>query len=331
MIISVDCGSTNMRCRLFDGKKLVDEVRKKAGVRNTAFDGTNTYLKESLRDCIADLLRRNLLKSGDVEVVISAGTLSSDVGIYRVPHVKAPVGVFESAAHAKLVTLPEITDIPILFIPGVKTLPGNDVTDKMKQIEIWDSMSGEECEIYGISEMLGLKGPFTITLPGSYNKILRVDAEGKITTMITGMCGEFIAAMSEHTLLKKSLPQPVIREIIPEKLKQGFDFCAEHGVSPSLIKARMVRIHGGWSEDEAGNFFVGAILIDDIRSIARSCGENDTLVIGGGDPLRSIFKILIEHAEIPHKELKVVDDLSARLASNVGSIKVYELFKQLNK
>ena len=328
MIISVDCGSTNMRCRLFNGQNLIDEVRRKAGVRNTAFDGSNSILKSSLHDCVYELLTRNKLSEKDIEVIISSGTLSSDVGIYRVPHVLAPVGIEESASHSELVIVPEISGIPIFFIPGVKTLPENTVSDLTEKVEQWDSLSGEECETYGLIKLLGLTPPFTITLPGSYNKILQIDENGKIKSMITGMCGEFIAAMSGHTLLKHSLPDPVIRTIIPEMIKFGFDYCADHGVSPTLIKARNVQLHGDWTDDEAANFFVGAILIDDIRPIAKVCDENTTLVVSGGDPLRSIFEILINHANIKYKNLIVVDDNIAKLSPNIGGILVYDSFKK---
>ena len=142
MIISVDCGTTNMRCRLYDGRKLLDEEKRKAGVRNTAFSGTTDFLVTSLRECVAALLERGGLCPSDIEVIISAGTLSSDVGIHTIPHVVLPCGAERTASFAELVKMPEICEIPILFIPGVKTLPGKDVTDETRKIELYDSMSG---------------------------------------------------------------------------------------------------------------------------------------------------------------------------------------------
>ena len=59
MIITVDCGTTNMRSRLYKGEALVDEVRRKAGVRNTAFSGSTEFLVTSLKESIAELLERN--------------------------------------------------------------------------------------------------------------------------------------------------------------------------------------------------------------------------------------------------------------------------------
>lgn len=328
MVISVDCGTTNMRCRLYRGRELLDEEKRKAGVRTTAFSGTTDFLVTSLRECVCALLDRNGLKEADIEVIISSGTLSSDVGIHTIPHVVLPAGREESAAHAEMEVIPEICGIPILFIPGVKLLPGADVTDETQKIEQYDSMSGEECETYGIMALLGIRGPFTITLPGSYNKVFNVDPDGRITTMKTGMCGEFIAAVSEHTLLKKSLSQPVIKRIIPEKLIEGYEYCRSHGVSPTLIKARNVILYGKWTEDEAANFFVGAILADDIRIVLDTCRPEEPLLLGGGQPLKEIFRLLLIHAGAGCRELIVVDDETARIASNIGGMIVWEEFQR---
>ncbi len=326
MYITVDCGVTNMRCALYRGDRLIDRACRKAGVRNTAFDGTTAFLRQSLHDCIGELLTRNALTERNIEVIISSGTLASDVGIYPIPHVVAPVGVVESARAAQCVTIAKITSVPICFIPGVKVLPDRGVTDEASRIALWDSMSGEECEIYGIMAELGLTGNFTITLPGSYNKTLQIDGAGRIATMHTGMCGELIAAISEHTILRHALPQPLIQEILPEKLLQGFRFAQENGVSPAMIKARLVRFLGGWDEAEAANFFVGAALHDDIRLTARVAGD-ELLVLGGSNPLRTVFKILLEACG--SNRILEVPDAVAKAAPSIGAMAVYEAFKEL--
>ena len=327
MLITIDSGSTNTRCRLFLQGKFVDEVRYKVGSRNTVKDGNTKCIEEVLKRGIHELLMRHNLEESDVEAVISSGTLASDVGIHTIPHVLAPAGVQESAQASELVKLEHITNIPILFIPGIKILPVKEEQDEERIIELLDSMSGEECETYGISAMMGLKGEYVITLPGSYNKALQVDEKGRIVSMRTGMCGEFIAAIAENTILRHSLPEPVIRELIPEKLIQGYDYCARHGVSPSIIKARMVRFLCEWSADEAANFYVGAILYDDIKSVAEICTNNKPVIVGGSNPLRGIFMILLAREGV--ENLVEIDDECARLAPSIGAINVYKTYKSL--
>lgn len=321
LIITVDCGTTNMRCRLYEGNTIRAEARRKVGTRNTAFDGHPGKLKEGLRECVEEILEKSGLCACEIEAIVSSGTLSADVGIYRVPHVALPIGVEKSAAHAKMVTLPEITSIPILFIPGEKSLPEEGETDEVRIVELVDSMSGEECEMYGLRALMGLEGPFAITLPGSYNKSFEVDGDGIIRSMYTGMCGEFIAAMSEHTLLRHCLSDPVLQTVLPERLIFGYEYAKEHGVSPSLIKTRNVQLWHNWTRDEAANFFVGAILCDDIRTVLRIARDDRPMVVGGGDPLRTVFATLLAHEGV--KNLIVVDDETARIASNVGAMMVY--------
>ena len=329
LIITVDCGTTNMRCRLYQEHEVVCEARRKVGTRNTAFDGHNGKLKEGLRECVEEILQTANLRPDQVEAIVSSGTLSSDVGIYRVPHIPLPVGIRESAAAAKMVMLPEITSIPILFIPGEKSLPDEGETDDVRIVELVDSMSGEECEMYGLREVMGLEGPFAMTLPGSYNKSFEVDADGVIRSMYTGMCGEFIAAMSEHTLLRHSLSDPVLQTLLPEKLIFGYEYAKTHGISPSIIKTRNVQLWHNWTRDEAANFFVGAILADDIRNVLRIVREDVPLIVGGGDPLRTVFATLLRHEGV--KNMIVVSDEQARLAPNIGAMMTYrEHIRQKN-
>lgn len=329
LIITVDCGTTNMRCRLYQEHEVVCEARRKVGTRNTAFDGHNGKLKEGLRECVEEILQKADLRPDQVEAIVSSGTLSSDVGIYRVPHIALPVGIQKSAAYAKMVTLPEITSIPILFIPGEKSLPEEGETDDVRIVELVDSMSGEECEMYGLREVMGLEGPFAMTLPGSYNKSFEVDADGVIRSMYTGMCGEFIAAMSEHTLLRHSLSDPVLQTLLPEKLIFGYEYAKTHGISPSIIKTRNVQLWHNWTRDEAANFFVGAILADDIRNVLRIVREDMPLVVGGGDPLRTVFATLLAHEGV--KNMIVVSDEQARFAPNIGAMMTYrEHIRQKN-
>ena len=325
LIITVDCGTTNMRCRLFDGAQLLEEVKEKCGCRNGVFNGSRECMSEALKRGVSALLQRRGLQEADISVILSTGVLASDLGIYYLPHAVAPAGPRESAAAAEMVTLPEICSVPILFIPGIKTLPRDEEKDSEAWIEKLESMSGEECETYGIAKQLGLTGDFVITLPGSYNKIMEVDMEGRITSIRTGMCGEFIAAMAEHTLLKNFVPVPVIRTVIPEKLICGWEYSCRHGVSHTLIKTRMVQLLGDWSKDEAANFFVGAILRDDIMAVAALCAGGRPAVVGGSNPLRQVFGVLLTHAGV--KNLTVIDDACANVASSVGALEVLAAFE----
>ena len=85
----------------------------------------------------------------------------------------------------------------------------------------------------------------------------------------------------------------------------------------------MVRVHGGWSEDEAGNFYVGTALADDIKLTLEVYKKGKAVILGGTFPLRNVFEILLRHAGIDESDLIVTDDLTSKIASNIGAMEVY--------
>jgi len=329
--ICVDCGCTNMRARLFDNGVKIDESRRKAGGRNTAFTGSNEFLKASLKDCLAELLEKTGTAENDVEIVLLSGTITSNVGVYHAHHTVAPAGVPESAKGARRVVLPEISSMPMLFIPGVRVNPDGNEPDRMTVIDHFDSMSGEECEAYGIMELTGLTGDFSITLPGSYNKAFYIDKSGRISTMSTGMCGEFMTALSEHTLMGLTLPKPVIRRVIPDALIEGFDYASRRGVSAALAKSRIAAVNAGYSDDETGNFFAGASLHGDISSAYDEYIPGKKLVIGGSNPFRTAFEVLLRHKGVAGEDLYVITDEMNEAASPRGQMAVYKEYLRLTK
>ena len=317
MLIIVDCGMTNMRCRLVAGGRIISEVKKRSLVSGK--EEPRLPLIGILSEATEELLKFNSLKKSDVEAIVCSGILSSDVGIHRVPHVMMPAGLKKSASGAEAVRLPEYPDIPVFFIPGIRTSPERGGSES-ELIAGLDSMSGEECETYGIMKLCGLTGDFTLALPGTYNKTLYIDKDGRIAIMQTGMCGEFMAAISGNTILRHAPPSPLIGEINEKMLFLGFDLAEKLGTSPSLIKARNAMVWGGYTKEECGNLFVGAALHDDIIGALGVCRPGVPFYIGGSDPLRHIFALLLHRIGIDSKEL---DDGVTSVCSAVGAAEVF--------
>ena len=136
----------------------------------------------------------------------------------------------------------------------------------------------------------------------------------------------FTYFLCQKNILKKSLPHPVIQRVSPQKLIQGFEFAGQNGASPAMIKARLVRTLGGWGADDAANFFVGALLHDDIRVTASLCSPSIPLVLGGSEPLRTVFGVLLRNCGI--ENIIDVPTEVASIAPNIGAITVYEKFIQ---
>ncbi len=318
MLILVDCGTTNMRLRLYETPKNIseaitlcplDEVKYQTGARDGVRESSAEILSRALAQGIRELCCGAEITSADVDAVICSGTLSSHIGIHHIHHVVIPASVSDTSAASELVVMPDVSDIPILFIPGIK-----GAGDIMRT----EVMSGEECELYGISALCGIRGAFTLLLPGSYNKIITVDEEHRINGIYSSMCGELTAAVSENTLLRRVVPHPAIREIRPDMLKWGAEFAAKWGLSPALSKVWiMPRL--SHDSDDAANFMMGAILEGDMRLVSALRGDAP-FYVGGSSPLRELFLEMFEIYGIP---TVTVPAEVAQIAPNIGAMLVY--------
>lgn len=74
MFLVIDGGTTNLRVTLLDEKqKPVDAVKEDGGVRHTAVDGNNQYLKTTLRPASTGCWPGMGLGAGDVKKCVAYG------------------------------------------------------------------------------------------------------------------------------------------------------------------------------------------------------------------------------------------------------------------
>ena len=128
-IITVDGGTTNTRCILWDeNRRRIAQENRPVGVRNTAIDGNNERLKQAVKECLECLTRDNGVGWDRIHRIIASGMITSDVGLVVVPHLTAPAGLAELAEATVAIQMPEICPIPNLFYTGHQEfLPGRDL------------------------------------------------------------------------------------------------------------------------------------------------------------------------------------------------------------
>lgn len=166
--ITVDGGTSNTRIRLISDKSIIAEKKAEIG----AGSKNNRLLSQIVHNGIEDIIKEYGCEKGDISAIIAGGMITSECGIYNVPHINAPVGIKELADGIKKVVLDNISEIPISFIPGVKKLTRN--------LSETDMMRGEECEFFGISKLLNIENGALVILPGSHTKIISSDDKGRI-------------------------------------------------------------------------------------------------------------------------------------------------------
>lgn len=303
--IALDGGTTNTRLRLIkDGA--VSAVKKlPLGAGNA---GGKAPWSVAVAKAAKELLSENSLTQEDITAVIASGMVTSEYGLYPLAHLPAPAGVAD--LHAGMAeTKIEGLSIPCFFIPGVK--------QNAPTAEDADMMRGEEAEVVGLLPFGGAN--CTYVLPGTHCKHVTVDGEGRISHFQTFMTGEMIAALSSATILRDAVDLSV-KGYDPNALLRGYDAAAKNGLGVALFKTRIMKNLFAESPLACYSFFLGALLADEIQSLAR--GKEKKVLIAGKPSLRDPMLTLIEK----RTDLAAVscDADATENASVLGAIRIFE-------
>lgn len=279
MIISVDGGTTNTRLTLTENGTVLSTVKIRIGAGNQPISSEENPYWVPLRDGLRSLLQQNGLTKNDVEAIIYSGMICSETGLYTVPHLSVPADANKVALAMEQASIPQISDIPMFFVPGVRT-------EGASTSEI-DIMRGEETELFGIYQRLGLQD-FVAVMPGSHTKIVRIEKNGTIGSFQTAMTGELIRATAEHTILRTALYEVFPKRLDEECLTDGFRSCAAHGINKSLFEVRIRQKFSEQTPEQLFAFLCGVCLHGDIAPILQA-SHGAPIYVGGSDPFRSAY------------------------------------------
>jgi 2-dehydro-3-deoxygalactonokinase len=246
--------------------------------------------------------------------------ISSNMGLWELPHLIAPAGVEELAAGMRATVLPAVTDRPIWFVPGVKTFSGVVTLENCDQV---DMMRGEEVETFGLMAQTQLTGPAIVILPGSHTKFVQLDGNNRITGSITSIAGELLAALTHNTLISNALDKSFAQRIEPEALLSGAKHSRRVGLARACFQVRLLDLFADLTVNQKANFLLGAVLASDLAALANSAAIPQAsalpLIIGGSSVTAQGFELLLQ-AE--NRKVSRIDDSLMRLASGLGSIAV---------
>ena len=317
MIITIDTGTTNTRVALFSNKQRVGQVKANVGVRNTSIDGNNLQLVQAIGNAINKLKTEHALRDSDIEVILAAGMITSNLGLFEVPHLVAPVSLEDFAANLRPVVIPEISSLPIHFIPGVKNLN----TDKLKSVVGLDVMRGEEVEALAIASLFNIKQDSIIALPGSHSKFISIDSQQAIRGCCTTLAGELNSIITHNTILTGSLENRFSDELCSASLIEGYEAAEEYGLGHALFLVRLKEQFEGKKHQQLANFLVGIILHSDIKALSSAPQlhfSSDIPIYIGGNGLLSDATAELLNYKFPNNPVykcSEVQDLSA-----IGSI-----------
>jgi len=309
--ITIDGGTTNTRVNLVEDKQIIATKKISRGAKAGIDDRDG--LKSELKTVIASILYENNLTERDITKILASGMITSEFGLYELPHLISPVGIKELHDGMAEVAFPEISDIPFVFIRGVK-MNSNEL-DKI------DMMRGEETELVGLMALQGGMSEVeqVYILPGSHSKIISVDKDGRISDFVTMLTGEMIAALSQNTILKDAVDLSCA-EYDDKYLTEGYRYAKSVGLNKALFKVRSLKNIFKRSAAEVYSFFIGAVLSDEIDYISALSAKN--IVIGGRQQIKLAMEALLKATT--DKNITVISEKDVNLATALGVIRIFE-------
>ncbi|MCC8190601.1 MAG: 2-dehydro-3-deoxygalactonokinase [Planctomycetes bacterium] len=290
-LITLDGGTTNTRAALWtlggDCRALETAA---VGVRNTAIDGHNRQLQAGVKACIDRLLAAAGITPAHIAAVYGSGMITSNVGLVEIPHLTAPAGTAEFIRAVTAVTLPEVSPLPIHFIPGLKNHAG---PIGLEQVETQDIMRGEETEAIALLHWLETGRDYLLALPGSHSKFITVDADGRMTGCLTSLAGEILALLTSQSILADAVGHQFVTETTyrPELMLAGFRTAAGTSFARAAFSTRILNQFVSKDPADGANFLLGAVLANDVAAVktsdALTASADATVVVAGKEPLRS--------------------------------------------
>lgn len=259
-LIGVDWGTSSFRAFLMDGAGAVlDHVSGPDGILSVeggAFE---------------PVLWRHLGAAGWSEAlpIVVSGMITSRSGWVETPYVDLPAGA-EDLARALSPYRTEAGRV-VHFVTGVCAHDGG----------VPDVIRGEETQIIG-AVAAGL-GDGLFVMPGTHSKMLWLEA-GRIMRFATYMTGEVYAALSQHTIIARSIgagrpaPEAFERGVIAARDGEG-------GLLHLAFSARSLSLFGELAEADTADYLSGLLIGTEIRDGVAKVGaaQAGATIVGRSD------------------------------------------------
>lgn len=313
--ITIDGGTTNTRCLVWDQEgRVIANCKCGIGARNGAMEHGNDTLKAQLKHNLEQVLTSSGHSWTDVEYILACGMITCSSGLYELPHLSTPAGLKELSEGIQTVLLPDVSPVPIHFIPGVK----NHVNHlDFESIDQMDMMRGEETESMALLKLYHNGSPMLLILPGSHNKYISVDEQGRITGCMTSMSGEILSSLTLNTILAASVNSSFLDESELDSywLLNGCKNSCGLGIGRAAFLTRVLHLFCELSPQQLGSYLLGTVLALDLEALkgskAISFNHGYKIVIGGKGTMALALSQVLKK-EYPNSE--VLQDYTEYLA-----------------
>lgn len=317
-ILVIDSGTTTTRVRTIVDGEITWEGTAEAGARNTAMDNSN----QRIRAALSELIRQARGATGDsVEAAVCSGMITSNMGLLEVPHILAPASDQEIASSIVRKDFEDITDLPMVFVPGVKTIPNSLGLGNLNE---GDVLRGEECECRGLRELGVIRGAATLLHFGSHHKAIDVAPDGAIQASRTGITGELLSAVSEHTILKSSVDSPHMTRLDDSYVDAGIRDCREHGIIRALFLVRVGEQLANLGRKQMTSYLIGVLAYSDCALVGPPNAGRQLVLYGKGPFPKVLGRTLANEGH----NVQLVDEARADHAAAMGAAAFYRQARQ---
>jgi len=294
--VYVDMGTTNSRAWLATGPRVVARARVAVGAGETARSGRRDAVRGAFRDLVARVRQEGEDRGLGATHVVACGMITSSLGLAEVDHVPAPAGIDELARRLERHAFPEVPDLPVFLVPGVRCSPG---PVRRETVDRADLIRGEESLCVGLAEEAGPDPDFTLLNLGSHWKAIHVDDRGRIDRSRTTLSGELIHAVRTETVLSTAVPKGRSVELDHGWLESGMRTTRKAGLPRALFCVRLLESGSSTPEDRLA-FLYGAVMAADLETLLpRADGPATRVVISGEATLAGAFRRVLAEANRP--------------------------------
>jgi 2-dehydro-3-deoxygalactonokinase len=265
--IGVDLGTTNTRVWLLQNALPVERLVASVGVRDTAKNGSNGVLKETLRRLIAEMMGRAEQHGVQPRFVIGAGMLTSALGLKEIPHISGVVGPNELCEHVVTCSFPDVTKLPFLLIPGVKT---GTAGSQPWEVGETDVIRGEETLCVGLHARGIIRERSTLINLGSHWKAILIGPDGQIERCSTDLSGEMIFAIQTQTILADAVLPGRPEHLDEAWIRYGIAEERLAGLARTLFCVRLLDLDGRSSARQRLSYMVGAFVSQTLSALMRT-------------------------------------------------------------
>jgi 2-dehydro-3-deoxygalactonokinase len=331
LLATIDCGTTNSRVYVVnENGEIRARAARKVGVRDTAISGSKETLKQGLKQTFFEALEQAGVELEDVAFAISAGMITSEIGLMEIPHLWAPAGLDDLAENMKFVRDTSVfpVDIPLYFIRGIKNHYDPE-SARVRDVGTLDFMRGEEAQVAGLLVTHEPELPVTVVVLSSHTKFIAVDSRSRILGSVTTVSGQVYEAIVKETFIGKSVRSDDEFDdseyFDSDVVDAAYHWVMESGFLRSMLMPRFLDtlLSTRWYERKL--FVEAAIASEDLKAVGQfeALGfPAETNYVFVGTPRRcAIYEYLFkEHRKIAGQIARITDPERIDRLSIMGCI-----------